>query len=577
MPAAPRTLNLKAAPWKIASLALLKRDGRLHLPDLQRGFVWSADRVRALYDSLYRSYPVGALLLWQPKWEGEAPFSTRAWDICPPDPGAGRGVPEPAQPVIPGSLFVLDGQQRLTSIFRLVFRSRLRDRTTPDPDLLVALSPRDEWVESPFHLRSKALRTRMRDGLLVPAEVLFEGIRAGNESLAVQRALGEWLTTADELFFEALDRANAIRTAILQAEVIAYEIDADAGDDNVIEIFARLNQQGVRLRPGDLAAARLTGQMASFRARAREALMAKELQGFSAPEGAEEGARTGAFVDTDLLIRAALFLGGGGVRYRDAEKRNVQSHYQNIETNWDAAIAGFKSAVALFRNAGLPDGDWLPYRYLLFPPAIAAASGHDLDERWTGWALVASLWRHYSAEVDTKLAKDAALAARGDIDGLIEHVKLRAKRTESVIPEDDDLVHNIVSENAVLFGLLAYFLRVDAHSFPSRKLMSGAQEPLEPHHIFPRASLDRHPDRDNEYVPDRLGNLTVLVRSDKEAIGETAPDVYLGLIEPSDRAAHLIPNDTELWSVRRYKEFCEQRERAMAAMLRDLLFTYGLV
>lgn len=40
--------------------------------------------MRALYDSLYRSYPVAALLLWEPKWEGEAPFSTRAWDICPP-------------------------------------------------------------------------------------------------------------------------------------------------------------------------------------------------------------------------------------------------------------------------------------------------------------------------------------------------------------------------------------------------------------------------------------------------------------------------------------------------------------
>ena len=98
MAAAPRTLNLKAAPWKIANLAALKRDGRLHLPDLQRGFVWSADRVRALYDSLYRSYPVGALLLWEPKWEGEAPFSTRAWDICPPDEVTFRGTPETPAP-----------------------------------------------------------------------------------------------------------------------------------------------------------------------------------------------------------------------------------------------------------------------------------------------------------------------------------------------------------------------------------------------------------------------------------------------------------------------------------------------
>src|SRR3954471_4296868 len=483
--AATSKLNLKAAPWKIANLAALKRDGRLHLPDLQRGFVWSADRVRALHDSLYRSYPVGALLLWEPTWEGEAPFSTRPWDICPPDELTRRGNAEPPVPVQPGSLFVLDGQQRLTSLFRVVFRSRIRNKTVPDPDLLVALSAKEEWVESPFHLRSKTLQRRMKDGLLVPAEILFEGVRGGNESLAVQRALGEWLTPGDEQFFEALDRANTIRNSILHAEVVAYEIDAAANDDNVIEIFARLNQQGVRLRPGDLAAARLTGQMTNFRARAREVVTMKELRGFSAPEGHEEGSRGGAFVDTDLLIRAALFLGGGGVRYRDAEKRKIQAHYQNIEASWDAAVAGFKSAVALFRNAGVPSGDWLPYRYLLFPPAIAAARGHALDERWTGWALAASLWRHYAGEVDTKLAKDAALAERGDLDGLIEHVKLRAKRPESAIPEDDDLLHNIVGENAILFALLAYFSRVNAHSFPSGKLLSGAQEPLEVHPIFP--------------------------------------------------------------------------------------------
>jgi hypothetical protein len=191
-----------------------------------------------------------------------------------------------------------------------------------------------------------------------------------------------------------------------------------------------------------------------------------------------------------------------------------------------------------------------------------------------GWALAASLWRHYAGEVDTKLARDAALAEQGDVDGLIEQVKLRAKRPDSAIPEEDDLLHNIVGENAILFALLAYFLRVSAHSFPSGKLLSGAQEPLEVHQIFPRASLDRYPDRDNDYVPDRLGNLTLLVRSDNEHIGDTAPDVYLRIIEPADRAAHLIPEDAGLWQLTRYNEFCEQRERALAGMLRDLLYDY---
>jgi hypothetical protein len=225
-------VTIKASPWKVASLAQLKKDNRLHLPDLQRGFVWTPERVRSLLDSLYRRYPVGALLLWKPTWgSAEAPFVTRSWDLAPPD-GSGKGAPEPSIPVQPGSYFVLDGQQRLTSLFRVIFKSRVRDTGTPDPELLVSLSPEPEWVDNPFHLRTRQLTGQLQQGLLVPTEVLFEGLRSGtgqgSESLAIQNALKEWLTLDSPLFFEALDRANAIRTALLGAEIVAYEIDADS-------------------------------------------------------------------------------------------------------------------------------------------------------------------------------------------------------------------------------------------------------------------------------------------------------------------------------------------------------------
>src|SRR5258706_186574 len=103
--------------------------------------------------------------------------------------------------------------------------------------------------------------------------------------------------------------------------------------------------------------------------------------------------------------------------------------------------------------ACVPNGEWLPYRYLLFPPAIAAGSGHELDDRWVGWALAATLWRHYGAEVDSTLAKDAKLAQAGDVDGLIDHVKLRAKRLDSAVPSEEDLLRNIVSERAIQLAL----------------------------------------------------------------------------------------------------------------------------
>ena len=174
------SVTLKANHCKVVELALLRKDNKIHLPDLQRGFVWSADRVKALHDSLYRRYPIGALLLWKPTWEeSEAPFATREWEIFEPDPITGRGTRQKTKEVQQGSLFVLDGQQRLTSLFRVIFRSRIRERTTPDPDLLVSLSPDDDWKIDPFHLRSRSLHRRMKDGLLIPAEVLFEGVRGG--------------------------------------------------------------------------------------------------------------------------------------------------------------------------------------------------------------------------------------------------------------------------------------------------------------------------------------------------------------------------------------------------------------
>jgi hypothetical protein len=132
-----------------------------------------------------------------------------------------------------------------------------------------------------------------------------------------------------------------------------------------------------------------------------------------------------------------------------------------------------------------------------------------------------------------------------------------------------------VGERALLLTLMVYFSRTSARSFPGGKLLSGLREPLETHQIFPRAVLDEYPGRDNEYIPNRLGNLTLIARSDEEALGEIAPDIYLRMIEPSDRAAHLVPEDHALWNVSRYAEFCEQRERMLASMLASLLFELG--
>ncbi|MBL0196976.1 MAG: DUF262 domain-containing protein [Myxococcales bacterium] len=80
------------------------RRGNYQLPDFQRGWVWEDERIKKLIASISLSYPIGAAMLLETGGEGSK-FKPRTIE----------GV-ELAKPVQPSKL-ILDGQQRLTSLF----------------------------------------------------------------------------------------------------------------------------------------------------------------------------------------------------------------------------------------------------------------------------------------------------------------------------------------------------------------------------------------------------------------------------------------------------------------------------
>src|SRR5207244_11365239 len=59
----PRALFSKV-DYELSHLLSAVDNGEIGLPDLQRPFVWSAAKVRDLFDSMYRGFPVGYLLFW---------------------------------------------------------------------------------------------------------------------------------------------------------------------------------------------------------------------------------------------------------------------------------------------------------------------------------------------------------------------------------------------------------------------------------------------------------------------------------------------------------------------------------
>jgi hypothetical protein len=86
-------------------------DGKIQLPDFQRGWVWDDHHIRSLVTSVSRSFPIGAVMTL--RTGGEVRFKPR------PVEGV-RFVGEPPQP----DRFILDGQQRLTSLYQALTLDR---------------------------------------------------------------------------------------------------------------------------------------------------------------------------------------------------------------------------------------------------------------------------------------------------------------------------------------------------------------------------------------------------------------------------------------------------------------------
>ena len=99
------------------------------LPDLQRPFVWEDTKVRDLLDSLFLGFPVGTLVLWHTSTDREA----RAL-------GGDR-------PGLRATTLVIDGQQRLTSLYAVMRGVEVIDKDGSTRKISIAFRPRDGRFE----------------------------------------------------------------------------------------------------------------------------------------------------------------------------------------------------------------------------------------------------------------------------------------------------------------------------------------------------------------------------------------------------------------------------------------------
>jgi hypothetical protein len=219
----------------IASLMEDIERGVIALPNLQRSFVWEDTKVRSLLDSLFVGFPVGTLVFWHTSNEQEA----RAL-------GAER-------PPFRATTLVIDGQQRLTSLYAVMRGVEVVGKDGTARKITIAFRPRD----GRFEVANAA--TRNDPEFLPDATELWNGTRSKRQIrgdlMTGLRVNGRAVDENYEEFTERnLERAAAIsdyRFPTIDIRKTAATGDQEVTEEDVAEIFVRINNQGTRLGQAD--------------------------------------------------------------------------------------------------------------------------------------------------------------------------------------------------------------------------------------------------------------------------------------------------------------------------------------
>lgn len=214
---------------KTYSLANLINDidtGDIALPDLQRPFVWDSKKVRDLMDSLYKGLPVGVVILW----EISEPGRYRKINL--------EGKREPR-------FLVIDGQQRLTSLFSIVKNKEIINKNFKKVKLKISFNPLEEkfevwnaaiekdpeWISDISDIFSNSSTYQVIHEYL---SRIKSGLFAGRD-------------VSDDQIASSIERVRNI----LNYPITVLELSTELDPEEVSEIFVRINSKGKPLKQSD--------------------------------------------------------------------------------------------------------------------------------------------------------------------------------------------------------------------------------------------------------------------------------------------------------------------------------------
>jgi hypothetical protein len=505
-------------------------DHRWGIPEFQRGFVWTPQKVRDLIDSLWRGYPVGSFLIWY---------------------GGDYGEPRAAGDARAPDAWVVDGQQRTTALCALFGRKPYWwiegwNETLKRHDVRFnVVADEDPY----FSLHSAAMRGPAGRSWVPVREIL----NSDDDALAkIVQELLHALQLPGGRFGALWTRLDGVRRVRdLPIPIVAVTLDLE----DVTEIFARLNSAGTKVTEADIALALAASQNPGW-ARGQFLPFLRDLTD------------AGFELDPNLVFRSCVGIGLGRARLKDVPKGYWKS--EGLLEAWKRTDSAWRKIIHYVEESGILSAEILPTKNALIPLAILTNRFEDVlsTKGAVRWLLHATRAGRYSGSALTALESDVqAIGAAPNAAAALEVLHGKLPAWEPFTAEDF-----LQDYRDRFIRLLLYLVMYDrgARDWVSKQRLGfhGGEllEQFNPdwHHIFPRAYLKRE-----GVVEDRwnlFANIAVISPSSNIRFGGQNPMTYLDRYKVDDAALEeqLVYGGRRLLKINRYEEFVAGRADALA-------------
>lgn len=554
------------------------------LPAIQREFVWNAEQIERLFDSIMRGYPIGSFLFWQidPDNLGEFQFyrfmdryHQRDYKHNEPISLVGKH----------DVIAVLDGQQRLTTLNiglkgwyadKLPWYRWSSDYAFPERRLHLNLLAPAEGNESEMAYEFKMLRDDERQArdeskFWFPLSKLFE-FKELHQVLDFCHEHG--LMGTSRFPYRTLIKLWEI---ITKEESITYFLEEEQDLDKVLNIFIRVNSGGTPLSYSDMLLSIATAQWQEKDARQEIHRLVDGLNNIG----------EGFAFNKDFVLKASLVLSDAQAIEFKVNSFNRQNMLK-VESQWDSIVRTLRLTVRLLASWGynwqtlVSNNAVIPLAYFLYkhdtPTNFVESSSYAEDrQKMRHWLMLVLLRRTFSGTPDNVLRTMRRVIQENNSSFPLEAIKAELAGTAKSLAFDEAALEGLLgyqySQNHTfsVLALLYPWLKYDQHFhkdhiFPrsmfSEKVLGQRNIPREDWHLW----LDN---------VNTLANLQLLQGIPNQEKSDKPPQDWLEATFQKDeeRSAykrnHLIPDMPLV--IEDFPKFIEKREEMILERLARLL------